>query len=392
MILTQPLRSRFTALGLFVVMAVASLALVIGTGRGALAQRVTPSSGGAPVASQAGAGAHGVLGPGLAALARRHPLRSVSVIVQVRGQGAAARHDVLAAGGSMQAQLPLIGGFAARLPAGAAAGLAGDPGVRVVSLNAEVQGTSLPAGTLGNAISNLVTSYDSAVDAPAGWLVGATGSGVGVAVIDTGIAGNLPDFQVSANNSASRVVASAVVNPMAQDANDTYGHGTHVAGIIAGNGWDRGTSDPLDGKYIGVAPQANLISIKADDGNGNTTVLDLIDGLQFAVDHQSQFNIRVVNLSVRSTVAQSYTTDPLDAAVEQAWLKGIVVVAAAGNLGSSSDAVNYAPANDPYAITVGAVDDEGTRTPNDDVLASWSSRGVTQDGFAKPDVLAPGAH
>src|SRR5581483_9261375 len=111
-----------------------------------------------------------------------------------------------------------------------------------------------------------------------------------------------------------------------------------------------------------------------------------------AVDHKSDYNIRVVNLSFRSTSAQSYRTDPLDAAVEQAWLDGIVVVAAAGNLGTAPDAVSYAPANDPYVITVGAVDEQGTPTTNDDVPASWSSQGTTQDGFAKPDILAPGAH
>ena len=110
------------------------------------------------------------------------------------------------------------------------------------------------------------------------------------------------------------------------------------------------------------------------------------------VDHGADDGIRVVNLSLGSSLAQSYRTDPLDAAVEAAWLHGIVVVAAAGNRGTAPDAVFYAPANDPYAITVGAVDDNGTKTTSDDTLAPWSSRGVTQDGFAKPDVVAPGAH
>jgi serine protease AprX len=99
-----------------------------------------------------------------------------------------------------------------------------------------------------------------------------------------------------------------------------------------------------------------------------------------------------VNLSFRSTSAESYTTDPLDAAVEQAWFDGITVVAAAGNLGTASDAVSYAPGNDPYVITVGATDDGGTPSTWNDFQASWSSRGVTQNGFQKPDVLAPGAH
>jgi len=117
----------------------------------------------------------------------------------------------------------------------------------------------------------------------------------------------------------------------------------------------------------------------------------VIYGLQFVVDNKDALNIRVVNLSLESSQAQSYKTDPLDAAVESAWFKGIVVVAAAGNRGTSPDAVSYAPGNDPYVISVGAVNDRGTAAGGDDVAASWSSRGVTQEGFSKPDILAPGA-
>ena len=121
-------------------------------------------------------------------------------------------------------------------------------------------------------------------------------------------------------------------------------------------------------------------------------MLDVIYGLQFAVEHQSQFNIRVINLSLDSTTPQSYKTDPLDAAVETAWMHGIVVVAAAGNRGNVPGAVQYSPANDPYVITVGGVDENGSGNPANDTIASWSSLGTTQDGFQKPDVYAPGAH
>jgi serine protease AprX len=165
-----------------------------------------------------------------------------------------------------------------------------------------------------------------------------------------------------------------------------------VAGILAGNSKNLATSDPQYNSYIGAAPNANIVSVKASDDHGNSSVLDVIEGLQFAVDHKADYNIRVVNLSLESTTPQSYKTDPLDAAVESAWMHGIVVVAAAGNRGTASDAVSYAPGNDPYVITVGAVDDRGTKDTGDDVRPSWSSRGTTQDGFAKPDVNAPGAH
>jgi serine protease AprX len=173
---------------------------------------------------------------------------------------------------------------------------------------------------------------------------------------------------------------------------DRYGHGTHVAGLVAGNGRDLPASDPLYNRYIGTAPDAKLVSIKVSDDDGNASLIDVIAGLQFVVDHGADYGVRVVNLSLASTVALPYSIDPLDAAVEAAWFHGIVVVTAAGNRGSAPDAVSYAPANDPYAITVGAVDDHGTKETGDDTVAPWSSRGVTQDGFAKPDLLAPGAH
>ena len=143
-----------------------------------------------------------------------------------------------------------------------------------------------------------------------------------------------------------------------------------MAGIIAGDSATAARRRPATrAATSGVAPDANLISIKVADENGNATVLDVIYGLQFAVDHKADYNIRVVNLSLESTSAESYKTDPLDAAVEAAWFNGIVVVAAAGNRGTADDAVNYAPGNDPYVISVGAVDDQGTKEIADDALA-----------------------
>jgi serine protease AprX len=165
-----------------------------------------------------------------------------------------------------------------------------------------------------------------------------------------------------------------------------------VAGLIAGNSLNRVSGKKeRRGHYMGVAPRANLISVKVSDDDGDTTVLDVIYGIQFAVEHKDQFGIRVVNLSLSSTVAESYLTDPLDAAVESAWFSGLVVVAAAGNEGTGADAVSYAPANDPFVITAGGLDDRSTWSERDDMLAPWSSRGVTQDGIRKPEVLASGA-
>ncbi len=115
-----------------------------------------------------------------------------------------------------------------------------------------------------------------------------------------------------------------------------------------------------------------------------------MNAILWAVNNKDTYNIRVMNLSLQSSVQESYRTSPIDAAVEYAWLKGIIVVVAAGNNGPNS--ALYAPANDPYVITVGATDDHGTASPADDTLASFSSYGTTQDGFSKPDFVAPGRH
>jgi serine protease AprX len=327
------------------------------------------------------------ISPSLSDLADRHPRRQVEVIVQLDAgtKPAAGRDAVRSLGGRVTGDLHIINGLAAEMRAGAARDLAGSEGVRAVSLNAAVKKNSIDS-------SQLVTSYPYSVQAPKPWAAGLTGKGVGVAVVDTGIAGDLVDFAKSQTDTTSREIASVVTNPYAKTDLDSYGHGTHVAGIIAGNGGNRPTSDALKGDYIGVAPEANLINVKVSDEKGDATVLDVIYGLQFVVDYKDAYNIRVVNLSLESADAQSYKTDPLDAAAESAWFNGIVVVAAAGNRGTDADAVNYAPGNDPYVISVGGVDDMGTKNTLDDALASWSSRGTTQDGYAKPDIVAPGAH
>ena len=311
----------------------------------------------------------------------------VEVIVQVDAgsSAAAAKAEVRADGGKVTGDLPIINGFAAKLSQDAADRLADADGVKAVTVDAAVK----PQGV---SLSRLQSAYPASVDAPQLWnySTNVTGSGVGVAVIDTGIAGQMPDFK-AAGSSSSRVIANAVTNPDARTPGDAYGHGTHVAGIIAGNGWHRSWSDPLRGKYVGIAPDANLISVKVSDDTGDASVLDVIYGLQFVVDNKAAYNIRVVNLSLESTTVGSYKTDPLNAAVEAAWFKGIVVVTAAGNRGSAADSVSRAPGNDPYVITVGAYDDQASNADGDDSRPSWSSRGITADGFAKPDIHAPGS-
>jgi serine protease AprX len=319
----------------------------------------------------------------LASVARSAPSRNVVAIAQFKpgfGQKQ-ARKLVLAHHGRVTADLSVIHGLAVKLSAREAKALARNRHVVALSLNAKVKGQGVNAGQLS-------TTFPKTIRADKLWRLGITGRGVGVAVIDTGIAGDAADFKAA--DGTSRVVANVVTNAAAATAGDGYGHGTHVAGIVAGNSFNRSPGDPLYGHYEGVAPDANLIAIKASDDAGNATVLDVIKGIAFAVDHRADYNIRVLNLSLSTDVPQSYKTDPLDAAVEYAWQHGIVVVAASGNRGNAADAVQYAPANDPFVISVGGADETGDYGKGE--KASWSSGGRTQDGFAKPDVMAPGAH
>ncbi len=319
----------------------------------------------------------------LASVASKAPARRVEAIAQFKPGFAEkkARALVRVHHGRVTGRLPLIHGLAVKLPAKEAAALGREPGVVAVTLNAKVHGQGVNSGRLN-------TQYPRTIRADKLWERGFTGTGVGVAVIDSGIAGDLVDFR--GTDGRSRVVANVVTSPGARKAGDGLGHGTHVAGIIAGNSFNRDPRDPLYGDYVGVAPDVNLIAVKASDEVGNSTVLDVINGIQFVVDHKDQFNIRVLNLSLSTDVARSYKTDPLDAAVEYAWQHGIVVVAASGNRGSDRDAVQYAPGNDPFVISVGGSDEQGDSGKG--ARAYWSSAGRTQDGFIKPEVMAPGAH
>ena len=171
---------------------------------------------------------------------------------------------------------------------------------------------------------------------------------------------------------------------------DGYGHGTHVAGMVAGNGRSSG------GQHAGVAPGANIVSLKVLDQHGVGRTSDVIAAIEWVLQHGRLYGVRVINLSIGHPVVESYRSDPLNLAVQKAVRRGFVVVTSAGNSGRTDDgSVQYgsilSPANDPSVITVGAVDTNGTAFRSDDVVADFSSRGPTLfDGFVKPDVVAPG--
>ncbi len=221
---------------------------------------------------------------------------------------------------------------------------------------------------------------------------GFDGTGIGVAIIDSGVASH-PDLNNA--NGVSRVVYSQSF--VAGDATtpDKFGHGTHVAGLIGGNGSSSGTGNGYSATYAGMAPNVNIINLRVLDQNGTGTDSQVIAAIQEAITLKNTYNIRVINMSLGRPVFESYTLDPVDQAVEAAWQAGIVVVAAAGNNGRYAPTNGFGtvvvPGNDPSVITVGAAMTELTPTRADDQIASYSSKGpTTLDHICKPDLTAPG--
>jgi serine protease AprX len=300
--------------------------------------------------------------------------QSIHVIVVARGDLNLLQADLRRSGLKDTRRVPIAHGIAVELTAALIDHFRADANVARLIYDAPVRLSDTPFNPTA-----LAAAYPAVVDAVTTWsnpVAPLTGQRIGVAIIDSGIASH-PDL-------GNRVIASQDFNPNVTGTDDAYGHGTAVAGIIAGDG------TASLGQYIGVAPQANLINLRVNDGTGAAPTSAIMNAILWAVINRNTYNIRVLNLSLQASVQESYRTSPIDAAVEYAWLKGLVVVVAAGNSGSNS--ALYAPANDPYVITVGATDDNGTPSIADDTLASFSSFGTTQDGFSKPDFVAPGRH
>ena len=208
------------------------------------------------------------------------------------------------------------------------------------------------------------------------WNQGDNGSGVNVAVLDTGIA-PLPDF-------AARLVGGVDLSGGNNPFSDTYGHGTFDAGLIAGNGASS------NGAYTGEAPGAGLVSVKVAGSSGQTDLATVIAGVGWTIANRASMHISVLNMSLGYLPIASTAIDPLDIAVEHAWQQGIAVVASSGNSGPWNGTV-LSPGDDPLVITVGALDDMGTASTSDDTMAPFSSAGPTNpDGWLKPDLVASG--
>jgi serine protease AprX len=338
---------------------------------------VNLSAQGAPKPSAANA--HSKLAVDLA----NFPLNAdgtVSVIVQFKQTPKAHASEMAAQGGKLKFSFDHINGAAYRIPVRMLAWLENRPDVAYVSpdrLNKVASDDDIPA------VEGDVARQQYGLD----------GTGVGVAIIDSGVF-NHDDLQKS-SGWGSRIVYSESFIPGDPSTNDAYGHGTHVAGIVAGNGHDSASGYPT--QYIGVAPNANIINLRVLDANGSGTDSQVIAAIQRAIQLKSTYNIRVINLSLGRSIYESYALDPVCQAVEAAWKSGIVVVVAAGNQGRDNDygtqgyATIQAPANDPNVITVGATKTNGTPSRQDDTIASYSSKGPTLlDHLVKPDLVAPG--
>jgi len=311
--------------------------------------------------------------------------RLVSVIVQGLNP-ATARDAVERHGGTVTDELPIIDAVGARVPADAVAAVQGEAGVRAVTPNAAVHVQSAkpkpppnkePAGITPAHPPTAV--YRSVLGADLLGIEGTDGQGVTVAVVDTGIA-DVPDL-------AGRVIDGIDFTGDHDYRLDGFGHGSFVAGIVAGDG----TSS--HGKYVGVAPGADLVSLKIAGADGASNIVEVIKALQAAIAMKTahpEYNLRVLNLSLGTDSKTTYLLSPLDQAVEEVWNAGIVVVVSSSNLGQQGAGTVTKPADDPLVVTVGAIDDLGTATRTDDVMAGFSGKGPTQDGFHKPDVVASG--
>jgi serine protease AprX len=323
------------------------------------------------------------LEPALQGAARQGRRDAVRVIVQReiaadaavrRAREAEVESALRGQGGRVHDRLGLIGGHAVTLPTRAIAAISRHPRVKAISLDHEVRLAQTTTSPLAGAeLRSLATTT---ANAPQAWSTyGVDGSGVTVAVIDSGV-------PLSGDLASVAFGVDVVTNTTTLA--DRGGHGAHVAGIVAGSGALSG------GAYKGVAPGARIVSVKVTTDDGHASYASIIKGLQWVVVNKRTHNIRVANISLGATAIAGFVDDPLNAAVEIAWFRGVAVVASAGNGGPGAGTVSV-PGNDPYIITVGAFDDSQTAGNADDAIPDWSARGPTTfDGLSKPDLVASG--
>ena len=339
------------------------------------------------LASLAGLAALAILLPGAAAAASASPAppsvaldpglgtaghQLAAVVVSGRRQGSAAvARAVRAAGGTVGRDLPIIDGVSALVPADALGQLARNPAVVAVTADRSARLSSASYDQTRSA-----SAYAWTTGAPQVWATGDRGAGVTVAVLDTGVS--------DVNDLAGRIVHGPDLSGEGRAAIDTFGHGTVMAGIIAGDG---AASQPAP--RTGIAPAARIVSVKVAGANGAADVSTVLAAMQWVSIFAHDAGIGVLNLSWGVPSTQDPSVDPLDFAVEKLWRQGVVVVVAAGNGGPGPGTV-LKPADDPLVLTVGAFDDRGDTNTSNDIVPAWSAQGPTSQGLQKPDVVASG--
>ena len=344
----------------------------------------------APVAATAGDGgrsvqaARALVPASLMTEAQAHPNQFFNVIVQgSRGTKSSAVASVVGRSTTakpgkskgLEKTFRSLNGVSAQLTGAQLIDLARRPGILAITVDSQIR----------------LSVYNNGFSNSQGWVTAAGVSDVwsgtlkppAIAVVDSGVQCR-SDFDGCW--SGTRVIKQvSLTSLLPNSSGDGRGHGTLVAGLAAGS---------RDG-YAGVAPTAPIVSIDVMDDNGMAMTSDVIAAADWILANKTRYNIRVANFSLQSTLAGSFMYDPLNKAVEKLWFNGVVVVAAAGNYGVDGQptTVAYAPGNDPFVITVGAADLNGTpSTRSDDFAAPWSAYGYTLDGFAKPDLGAPGRY
>jgi serine protease AprX len=302
-------------------------------------------------------------------------------------------HDIVAQSGTVESDVDASDAVVADVSPQQLVGLAADPSlvvtpdVTVTMADAGPSSTPGPAATptppaptppapAAPATRAPAAVFPQASNANALWKNNVNGNNVTVAVLDTGI-DKLPDF-------GNRIIGGVDLSGEGNPYQDSFGHGTFVSGLIAGNGASS------NGKYEGEAPNANLVAIKVAGASGQTDIATVIQGVNWAIANKAAYNISVLNMSLGAIPTSSTVTNPLDQAVESAWEAGITVVVSAGNSGPFNGTI-LSPGDDPLVVTVGAIDDNGTANSNDDAGASFSSVGPTSpDGWLKPDLVTSG--
>jgi len=314
----------------------------------------------------------------LLAAARTSPDRTFRVILQ----GARAVPAVRQSGATLERRLNTISGASAAVTGRQLVGLASTSGVAAITPDRPMRLTDA-----GNEDSSSFSSgqlWPYAVKAQREWHKVTNGklpTSPAIAVVDSGVQANRADF----GNGAAVLAQVSMVDTGTQNSpGDGYGHGTFVASIAAGR---------ADG-YAGTSPSAPIVSIDVLDDQGMGLTSDVIAACDWIVQNKAKYNIKVANFSLQSTAPASVFWDPLDKAVEKLWFDGVTVVTSSGNyaVDGHPSGVLYGPGNDPFVITVGADDLEGTLGPHDDQAAPWSAYGYTYDGFAKPELSAPGRY